>query len=461
MRRLLTAIAILLASTLYAQPKTFTEEELLQVVRAYHPVARQALLQIEEAGTEVRIARGAFDPVVSSYNSRKETEGLLYYQHRQQEVRIPTWYGIELRGGTESLSGERLNPSDTKGSVSYVGVSVPVLRNLLMDKRRAVLGQAKLMQEASVLEQQRVLNDLVYEALKAYRLWWQQYQLSQLFKEAMTNALKRMNMVREAYRQGERPAIDTLEAFTQVQAFQLREAEIDLETAKAQLDLSLFLWTEGGEPYELPADAVPEQAAPITKDTLLLESYLEAVQDHPELKQYGYKLSVLQLDRQLAFQSLLPSVNLLYNQLGKERNLKETITAPWLHNNYRFGVTLSLPLRLSEGRGLYQKAGIKLQGARLEQLNKKTVLETKVKQSYTQWQQLRRQLQVQQSAVTNYLLLQRGEEVKFFNGESSLFLINSREAKTLEAREKLIALAVKESLARYSLQWAAGQLTRL
>jgi outer membrane protein TolC len=450
-----------LASTLYAQPKTFTEEELLQVVRAYHPVARQALLQIEEAGTEVRIARGAFDPVVSSYNSRKETEGLLYYQHRQQEVRIPTWYGIELRGGTESLSGERLNPSDTKGSVSYVGVSVPVLRNLLMDKRRAVLGQAKLMQEASVLEQQRVLNDLVYEALKAYRLWWQQYQLSQLFKEAMTNALKRMNMVREAYRQGERPAIDTLEAFTQVQAFQLREAEIDLETAKAQLDLSLFLWTEGGEPYELPADAVPEQAAPITKDTLLLESYLEAVQDHPELKQYGYKLSVLQLDRQLAFQSLLPSVNLLYNQLGKERNLKETITAPWLHNNYRFGVTLSLPLRLSEGRGLYQKAGIKLQGARLEQLNKKTVLETKVKQSYTQWQQLRRQLQVQQSAVTNYLLLQRGEEVKFFNGESSLFLINSREAKTLEAREKLIALAVKESLARYSLQWAAGQLTRL
>lgn len=460
MKKLLTAILFLYFTALAAQPKTFSEQELLQVVKSYHPVARQAGLQREEAGAEVRIARGAFDPVVSSYNSRKETEGLLYYQHRQHEVRIPTWYGIELRAGTESLSGDRLNPSDTKGSVTYVGVSVPLLRNLIMDKRRAVLNEAKLMQEASAVEQQRMLNDLIYEALKAYRQWWQQYQLAQLFKAAMANAQKRMGMVRAAYLQGERPAIDTLEAFTQVQAFQLREGEIAMETAKAQLELSLYLWTDTGEPYELPNDAAPEDSAPVVKDAALLAGYLEALQDHPELVQYQYKLSALQLDRQLAFQSLLPSVNLHYNQLGKERSLKETIRSPWLHNNYRFGISMSLPLRLSEGRGMYNKAGIKLQRTRLEQLTKKVALETKVKQSFTQWQQLKGQLQVQQAAVTNYGLLQRGEEVRFFNGESSLFLINSREAKTLEAREKLIALSAKEVLAYYGLLWAAGQLSR-
>lgn len=443
-----------------AQEKAFSEAELLQVVRSYHPVARQAVLQIEEAAAEVRIARGAFDPVVSSYNSRKETEGVLYYHHRQHEVRVPTWYGIEVRAGSESLSGERTNPSDTKGSVSYVGVSVPLLRNLAMDKRRAVLAQAKLMQEASLAEQQRVLNDLLYDAVKTYRLWWQQHQLARLFRDAMTNARKRLAMVREMARLGERPAIDTLEAFTQLQAFQLREAEIALESAKAQLDLSLFLWTEGGQPYELPADAVPRTDT-LAENPPLLEDYLAAVGDHPELQQYRFKLSALRLERQLAFQSLLPSVNLHYNQLGKGLSLKETVSAPWLHNNYRFGVTMALPLRLSEGRGQYNKAGIKLQGARLEQLHKKAALETKVKQSFTEWQQLRRQLQVQQSAVLNYQALQRGEEIKFLNGESSLFLVNSREAKALEAREKLIALEAKESLARYGLQWAAGQLTKL
>lgn len=443
-----------------AQEKTFSESELLQVVRSYHPVARQAVLQLEEAAAEVRIARGAFDPVVSAYNSRKEVEGVLYYQHRQQEVRVPTWYGIELRAGSESLSGERTNPSDTRGSVSYVGVSVPLLRNLAMDKRRAVLAQAKRMQEASLAEQQRVLNDLLHEALKAYRLWWQQHQLARLFREAMTNAQKRMAMVCEAARLGERPAIDTLEALTQVQAFQLRQAEIALEGAKAQLELSLFLWTEEGQPYELPQDAVPQPGV-LIENVPLLEDYLASVKEHPELKQYQYKLSALRLDRQLAFQSLLPSVNLHYNQLGKDRSLKETLSAPWLHNNYRFAVTLSLPLRLSEGRGQYSKAGLKLQGARLEQLHKKAALEMKVKQSFTQWQQVQRQRQVQQSAVQNYQALQRGEEVRFFNGESSLFLVNSREAKTLEAREKLVTLEAKESLARYSLQWAAGQLTDL
>ncbi|HEY1114051.1 MAG TPA: TolC family protein [Chitinophagaceae bacterium] len=458
MKQLLTLITTLyMTHFVAAQEKTFSESELLGVVKAYHPVARQAVLQVEEARAEVRIARGAFDPVLSTYSSRKETEGVLYYQHRQQEVRIPTWYGIEVRAGSESLTGDRTNPSDTRGSVSYVGMSVPLLRNLVMDKRRAVLGQAKLLQEASVADQQRVLNDLVYDALKAYRQWWQQHQLARLFREAMVNALKRRAMVQEAYRQGERPAIDTLEAYTQVQAFQLREAEIAAESAKAQLELSLFLWTEGGAPYELPPDAVPQAESPVT-NTPLLENYLAAVQDHPELVQYRYKLSTLQLDRQLAFQSLLPSVNLHYNQLGKERSLKETVSAPWLRNNYRYGVSLSLPLRLSEGRGQYHKARLAQQGAQLEQLHKRASLETKVKQSFTQWQLLRRQLQVQQSAVQNYIQLQRGEEVKFFNGESSLFLVNSREAKTLEAREKLITLEAKESLALYGLRWAAGQL---
>lgn len=459
MKQLLTFILMLYALFAGAQLKTFSEAELLQVVRSFHPVARQAQLQKQEAGAEVRIARGAFDPVVSAYNSRKETEGVLYYHHRQQELRIPTWYGIELRAGTESLSGDRLNPSDTKGTVNYVGVSVPLLRHLLTDKRRAVLAQSKEMHQASLAEQQRVLNDLFHEALKAYQSWWQQYQLAQLFKEAMANAQKRWDMVRAAYLLGERPAIDTLEAFTQVQAFQLREGEIAMEIAKAQLELSLFLWTEGGAPYELPVDAVPAGPTPFAPDTLGLDGYLQAVQDHPELKLYQYKHSVLQVERQLAFQSLLPSVHLHYNQLGKERSLKETISSPWLHNNYRLGVTMAVPLRLSEGRGQYQKAGLKLQGLHLEQLHKTAALETKVKQSFTQWQGLRRQLQVQQAAVNNYSLLLRGEELKFFNGESTLFLINSREARTLEAREKLIHLNAKERLAWYGLQWATGQLS--
>lgn len=454
----LLVIFLSISSFLQAQEKVFTEQQLLEVVRQYHPIARQVALNVEASKADVLIARGAFDPVVSSANRRKEMEGLLYYSHRQHEVRIPTWYGIEVRTGVESLSGEKTNPEHTQGTISYIGVSVPLLRNMIMDKRRAELQQSKLLRETLVLDQQRALNDLYYEAVKAYRGWWQQHQLGLLFKEAITVAERRLALVRTAYRQGERPAIDTLEAFAQLQAFHLKETEVSLEKTKAQLSLSLFLWTKEGDPYELPGDAVPEPLTATQQDTAQLESFLAAVQEHPELRQYRYKLPVLQLDKQLSFQSLLPSLTLHYNQLGRGIDFKEILGSPWHHNNYRFGFTLSVPLRLSEGRGYYHKARLKLQGARLEQMAKKTSLETKVKQSFAQWEQARKQLRIQHAIVGNYQHLQRGEEIKFLNGESSLFLINSREAQTLSAREKLIELTAKEGLAFYGLLWAAGRL---
>ena len=41
-----------------------------------------------------------------------------------------------------------------------------------------------------------------------------------------------------------------------------------------------------------------------------------------------------------------------------------------------------------------------------------------------------------ESLIENYKRLLKAEEIKFSNGESSLFLINSRENKLLETQEK-------------------------
>jgi outer membrane protein TolC len=91
-------------------------------------------------------------------------------------------------------------------------------------------------------------------------------------------------------------------------------------------------------------------------------------------------------------------------------------------------------------------------------LNKRVSLETKLRQYFNEWRQLGQQIQLQQQAIASYAQLQRGEEIRFQNGESSLFLINSREQKTIEARQKLIELQGKEQKARASVLWAAGTL---
>jgi outer membrane protein TolC len=458
MRRILIFAGFFLSSLCTAAQQPMTLEEFLGAVRAYHPIAKQAAIGVEIARAEVTSARGAFDPVLQNNISRKELGGLLYYDHQLSEVRIPTWYGVDIVAGIETLSGQRTPNADTKGNSSYVGFSVPVAKGLLMDRRRADLQQAKIFQDLSVQEQRAILNDLLYDAARAYWNWWQQYQVQLLFRQAIQNAVERLRLVRTAFQIGERPAIDTVEALAQLQSFQLMEQEINLGFANTQLDVTVFLWQQNGEAYTLPQAVVPQGASPLMIEAMQPEKLLQQVQLHPELQQYRFKLEALQVERRLKFQSLLPSVYLKYNQLNKSHDLTKTFSSPWLENNYRYGLSVGLPIRLSEGRGEYRKAKLKIEQTEWQQLNKRVSLETKLRQYFNEWRQLGQQIQLQQQAIASYAQLQRGEEIRFQNGESSLFLINSREQKTIEARQKLIELQGKEQKARASVLWAAGAL---
>ena len=458
MRRILIFAGFFLSSLYATAQQPMTLEEFLGAVRAYHPIAKQAAIGVEIARAEVTSARGAFDPVLQNNISRKELGGLLYYDHQLSEVRIPTWYGVDIVAGIETLSGQRTPNADTKGNSSYVGFSVPVAKGLLMDRRRADLQQAKIFQDLSVQEQRAILNDLLYDAARAYWNWWQQYQVQLLFRQAIQNAVERLRLVRTAFQIGERPAIDTVEALAQLQSFQLMEQEINLGFANTQLDVTVFLWQQNGEAYTLPQAVVPQGASPLMLEAMQPEKLLQQVQLHPELQQYRFKLEALQVERRLKFQSLLPSVYLKYNQLNKSHDLTKTFSSPWLENNYRYGLSVGLPIRLSEGRGEYRKAKLKIEQTEWQQLNKRVSLETKLRQYFNEWRQLGQQIQLQQQAIASYAQLQRGEEIRFQNGESSLFLINSREQKTIEARQKLIELQGKEQKARASVLWAAGAL---
>ena len=434
------------------QKKFFTEEEFITVIKKYHPVAKQATIDVRIAEAEVTSSRGYFDPVLSMDNARKESGGINYYNHTQTEIKIPTWYGIDLYAGRENITGNRINPEETNGSLTYVGFSFPVLQNLMIDKRRAALKQAKIFRDLSEVQRSIAINDLLSEAIKAYWDWWEQYHINQLMESSLQNAEKRFAMVKTAYQLGDRPAIDTLEASTQIQSFVIKQNEAFTSLIKANLQLSTFLWTESQVQYSQPADVIPQEWS--TNEIVTLDGLLKAVNFNPELTQYQFKLNAREIEKRLKFQLLLPEVNLKYNQTGY--NFSKTVNAAWFQNNYRFGVSFLVPLRLSEGRGEYQKAKLKIEHTRLELVNKQAQIYYKMKAYYTDWQQTEAQLSMQNSLVANITALQKGEETRFFNGESSLFLINARELKTIETKQKLIELKSKNRKALVSLKWSAG-----
>ena len=299
------------------------------------------------------------------------------------------------------------------------------------------------------------------DAMNSYWNWVKQYQVYKILTEALTVNEKRVELIKTAFRLGDRPAIDTIEALTQLQNIELLKNQALLDYQNTGLELSVFLWSANATPFNLSSDIVPGddlQLSNIAAESIPdLNNLLEAaIKNHPELVIYNYKIDVLNVDKKLKFQELLPTLNFRYNQLGKGYDMAKTITNPLFENNYQYGVSFGIPLRLSQGRGEYRKAKLKITDTQLQQKQQQLQLENKVKSYFNELLMLKSQVALQEKALKNYQALQRGEEIRFQAGESSLFLINARENKTLEALQKLQELKAKYYKTENTLQWAAG-----
>ena len=441
---------------------TLSLSELTSMVIKFHPVAKQADIQIGQAKQDLRISRGAFDPVFSYRVAEKTFDGTAYYFYQQPTLTLPTWFGVTLQTGVEEVTGNRIDPTETVGRSSYMGMQIPLGRDLITDKRRTDLQKAKIAREASYTERRRMINDLLLEAHSAYWEWWQQYRVYMVVTEALNVARKRVDFVRISVKGGDRPALDTTEALAQLQLFEVQWNQTLVALRKSQWELSQFLWKEDQTPYLLPETCQPASNAfeqfIIAQNLPVLDSFLTAaVTNHPELKLYNFKLNSLEIEKRYRTQQLLPKATFNYNLLEKGFQWTAPKTVLF-ENNFQYGLALNIPLRLSAERGEYKKVRYTIQSTTLEQDLKRLQIENKVRASFFEVENLRKQISVQENALRNYQALLRGEELRFRTGESSLFLVNARETRVWESAQKLEEIKAKYLVAFQKLYWSAGLL---
>ena len=443
-------------------PLTLSLSELTSMVIKFHPVAKQADIQIGQAKQDLRISRGAFDPVFSYRVAEKTFDGTAYYFYQQPTLTLPTWFGVTLQTGVEEVTGNRIDPTETVGRSSYMGMQIPLGRDLITDKRRTDLQKAKIAREASYTERRRMINDLLLEAHSAYWEWWQQYRVYMVVTEALNVARKRVDFVRISVKGGDRPALDTTEALAQLQLFEVQWNQTLVALRKSQWELSQFLWKEDQTPYLLPETCQPASNAfeqfIIAQNLPVLDSFLTAAAtNHPELKLYNFKLNSLEIEKRYRTQQLLPKATFNYNFLEKGFQWTAPKTVLF-ENNFQYGLALNIPLRLSAERGEYKKVRYTIQSTTLEQDLKRLQIENKVRASFFEVENLRKQISVQENALRNYQALLRGEELRFRTGESSLFLVNARETRVWESAQKLEEIKAKYLVAFQKLYWSAGLL---
>lgn len=440
--------------------RVLTADAFFSIVRQYHPVVRAAGLQLQRAEAGILAARGAFDPAGGFGFDQKTLDGKTYYQYFRPELSIPTWYGLELIAGIEEVRGERVNPEATIGSLSYAGAKLNV-NSIGMDSRRAVLRQAQAIRTQTEAEQHLSINNLLYQAAVAYYDWQQSWATLDIIRGSLQNAEERVRFVRIEYEQGIRPAIDTIEAIAQLQSIEQQQLAAELAYINAALELGNFLWLQNGAPLRNASMMQPQKNDQTALSLPAVESLVaSALNSHPKLAALKSKIDVLTIDRQLKATYLLPKLSVKAAVLSQGTGTPTDLATPYFENNSKLSAELRFPLFLREARGNFKAASLKIVETNLERDAAILAIENKIRSAINEAYALDAQLRTARKILENYTRLFNGERMRFEIGESTLFLLNSRQNKMIETAQKIAELSAKLGKAKAGVYFAAGLLSQ-
>ncbi len=435
-------------------------QEYVQNVLDHHPIAQNADLQLDLGVAEYMAAKGQFDPQTSAKFDQKSFDDKRYYRHFMAKVKVPTKWGLELVGGYENTDGVFLNPENKTDEFGLwnLGIEANLLQGLLIDERRTALKQAEVFQRISQNEQQKMLNDLLYKASLTYLNWQEIYAAQNIIEQSIELAETYFENTKTSFLNGEKTAIDTLEAKIVVQDRKALLQKNQLTLVKVRQQLENFLWYDG-LPLELKENVRPEeyvQTIFVSEETPSINQIGEQVNQHPDLLQKRNKLNYFELEQRLKREKVKPKLKLKYNPLLATSS--EGLTPNFALSNYKWGIDFSFPLFLRSERAAVQQGEIKLANLNLEIANKQNELENKIEASLKQIEILEEQLNLQTQNVAAYQRLLEAENEKFLYGESSVFLLNKRQEKFIEGSLKMIELQIKQQKLRLQYWYESGQL---
>ncbi len=424
-------LALLFKIGAFGQSKTNQElsyNEFLGFVKKYHPMVKRANLEISKAQAELMVARGGFDPKIEIDFSQKKFKDKEYYSLLNSSFKIPTWYGIELKAGFENNDGYYLSPENTlpNQGLTSVGISVPLGQGLFINQRMADLQKAKLQVELSQSERKLQAILVLYDASLAYFNWNKNYNEVKLYENYSENAQIRYQAIQRLIKEGDKPAIDSIESGINFKTRLLSLEDAQLKLSKAKLELANFLWLENNIPLELSDTLIPEQKLLETiSETLKTNDLLNSdfsLLKHPKINALTNKIDILTMDKKWKANQLLPKIDIGYSYLSQPNYFDQ-----YQFQDHKIGLNFYFPLFLRKERGSVKLAKFKVQETQFLMETEKLQLQNKIKAQRMELESILKQNKMINELVNSNELLLKSEERLFAFGESSLFLINTRE----------------------------------
>jgi len=411
----------------------------ISIVEQNHPLAKRAGLVADYGDREVQHARGNFDPVLDAKYGSKDLKGTDYYDYLEAGLLVPTRLGVDLFADYMNNTGEFVNPKDitSDDGLWRVGVSVPLLgQGLFFDNRRLALQQAQNFRELSRFEQINLLNDLYFQAISNYLKWSISLQELVMYQEAERASLERFENTRLQYLAEDAAAIDTLDAYNQWRKWQVKRNEAELKLFMQQQKCATFIWDEEGNPLQFSESALPEPIDSVGIVNLSgsvineLDSLLAV---HPEIRQKELSISNYEFDRRLAYEKLRPKLNADYSVLISGDTGTDELDQISGANNI-IGLSFEMPILLRTERAKIAMSNNKILQGKYELDYKRLAIEARLRNAQKAIETYGRQQNMNREIAINSDRLVEAEQTKFDNGESSMFNLNIRQIKNVEAQ---------------------------
>ncbi|MCU4174848.1 TolC family protein [Carboxylicivirga sp. N1Y90] len=431
-------------------------DEYLENILIYHPIARQADLKQKIAETQLMKARGFLDPEITAGWNEKSFDDKLYYRKYGAKLRFPTSIGLDVVGAYENTQGDYLNPENKTDEFGlwHVGLELNILNGLLVNERSTAIKKAKVYQSLAENEQQVLLNELMYAAVSAYLTWQKYYFSLEVLEENKAIAKTYFDNTRQAFLNGEKTSMDTLEASIAYQEADNYYLKNEMYLVKARQIIENYLWFEN-MPISLQDDAIPEYfKTPFFENIAVYD--VEYIESHPKILAAINKLSMAEIDQRLKREKFKPKLKLKYNPLLKTSDSYNIHS--FSASDYKLGFEFSMPLTFRKERADVNMGKLKIQDMELDVERKRNELLNKTDASWEQQLLLKRQIDIQNQNVVMYRQLLDGESEKFKYGESSVFLLNKRQEKYINSQLKLTDAYIMQQLEVLNFLYYSNQL---
>jgi len=428
---------ILVCNNLFSQSEIPLDyNRFLTDVLKNNPLIKQAENVSKIGEFNYRAAQGNFDPAIGGTFDNKFFGGANYHTVLNSEVRQQLYSSQYLKFGYEYGVGSNLNPEryTSKQGLPYLGIEVGLLQGLVIDKNRANVLKAREYKNYYNSEQNIRINDILLQSSLGY------FQFLFTLKQVSLNnyflflADQRLKGIEDLAKVGERAPIDTVEAAVLYQSRQLDFQNSILDNQKSGNELFYFIFmNENGSPSQgviEPTDSL--DGAYRTARKKILGVLLNDTINNPVIAQYQSFRKILEIDQRFKKEMIKPRLDVNYNFLYQDAQFNPLFST----NNYKWGASLSFPLFLRTPRNEYKTARLSTQNVTFELNNKVNQIDFKKRILIQNLRITDEQIQIAQRSVRYNRQMVVAEQLRFDNGESSLFLLNMRENRWLESELK-------------------------